>query len=257
MKSIISIISPESKICHVNIDIKLKKNLKKLLSRMGYLNYYLKFLFNLALHFLFCMNISTLNSRNAFPTYTNFKMQEDVQKNNNNNFICNFPNGEYQNSQNLNDSFNSDDEIFNFIFNFDLPHDFINQQTKELNICDTSQINKDNKILDKKSNCSSNALNSSEKRVKECSQSSRCSTRASKRKVGLTQKADLFKKMYYQIFTSKKKFPKMLVKQIHEIILVPCFLDKMSREEYRRIDLYFQDYAKYSDRISLFILFLL
>lgn len=82
---------------------------------------------------------------------------------------------------------------------------------------------------------------------------SRGSTRASKRKIDLSRKANMFKKLFYQIFTSKKKFPKQMVKKIHEIVCAPLFLKKMSREQFRRIDLYFQENSQYSERILIYL----
>lgn len=74
-------------------------------------------------------------------------------------------------------------------------------------------------------------------------------TRAPKRKVDLSQSELSFKDRFYAIFTTKKKFEKKLVKQIHDFIRKPFGFERMSREEFRRIDIYFQNYAKYSSQI--------
>lgn len=74
-----------------------------------------------------------------------------------------------------------------------------------------------------------------------------------KRKLNRSHQNNEFKKLFYQIFTSKKRIPKEIVKKIHNIILVPLELKKMSRDEYRKIDLYFQNYLKYSTQILIYL----
>ena len=83
--------------------------------------------------------------------------------------------------------------------------------------------------------------------------SSRSSTRAPKRKVNLSYRADDFKKLFYQTFTTKKRFHKSIIKKIHDIILIPLQLRKMAREEYRRIDLYFQNFARFGAQILIYL----
>lgn len=75
----------------------------------------------------------------------------------------------------------------------------------------------------------------------------------SMRKLNLSHQQNEFKKLFYQVFTSKKRIPKEIVKKIHNIILVPLELKKMSREEFRKIDLYFQNYLKYSTQILIYL----
>ena len=74
-------------------------------------------------------------------------------------------------------------------------------------------------------------------------------TRAPKRKIDLSRTEMSFKDRFYAIFTTKKKFEKNLVRIIHNHIRKQLGLRTMSREEYRRIDLYFQHFAKYSETI--------
>lgn len=74
--------------------------------------------------------------------------------------------------------------------------------------------------------------------------------RAPKRKVDLSEDALHFKNEFYSVFVKKKKFEKRLVKIIHnEILAKDCVLKPMTREEGRRIDLYFQNYASLSKKI--------
>ena len=75
------------------------------------------------------------------------------------------------------------------------------------------------------------------------------SKRTSKRKVDLSKKAELFKNAFYKVFTSKKKFPKHLVKEIHDFICQYIPLPKMKREHIRSIDLYFEEYSTFSEII--------
>ncbi|KAK8881678.1 hypothetical protein M9Y10_004438 [Tritrichomonas musculus] len=75
--------------------------------------------------------------------------------------------------------------------------------------------------------------------------------RRPKRKINLLPNAQSFKNDYYSILTSRKKFSKDLVKIIHNSVLVKNIqgLKNMDREEFRRIDLYFQNYASKQDQI--------
>lgn len=71
-----------------------------------------------------------------------------------------------------------------------------------------------------------------------------------KRIVDLSDPEKYFKNQYYKIFISGKKFEKKYVQQIHNRFLknIEGF-KKMKREEFRRIDLYFQNYAPHQDQI--------
>lgn len=79
-------------------------------------------------------------------------------------------------------------------------------------------------------------------------------TRSPKRKVDLSHNELSFKDRFYAIFTTKKKFEKKLVKQIHDYIRKPFGFERMSREEFRRIDIYFRNYAKYSPQILSYLI---
>ena len=57
------------------------------------------------------------------------------------------------------------------------------------------------------------------------------------------------KSAFYKIFTNKSKFPKKLVKEIHEYIRKFIKIPKMSREHIRRIDLYFEEFSNISEII--------
>ena len=73
-----------------------------------------------------------------------------------------------------------------------------------------------------------------------------------KRKVDLLENQQSFKNSFYsKIDDKKKKFPKKYVKDIHEKVLMKYIegFKKMEREEFRRIDLYFQNYAPYREQI--------
>ncbi|KAK8837067.1 hypothetical protein M9Y10_037116 [Tritrichomonas musculus] len=71
-----------------------------------------------------------------------------------------------------------------------------------------------------------------------------------KRIVDLSDPEKYFKNQYYKIFISGKKFQKKYVQQIHNRFLknIEGF-KKMKREEFRRIDIYFQNYATHQDQI--------
>ena len=60
--------------------------------------------------------------------------------------------------------------------------------------------------------------------------------------------------MFYHVFTNKKKFQKKFVKEIHDIYLQKSFhFNKMTREESRRIDTYFQNYFQCQNQIIQFL----
>ena len=78
--------------------------------------------------------------------------------------------------------------------------------------------------------------------------------RAPKRRVELDNDEQEFKNKYYSIFTNYKKFDKVYVKKIHKLFLMDHFnFNKIIREEYRRIDLYFKHYSQYKDSILDFL----
>ena len=78
--------------------------------------------------------------------------------------------------------------------------------------------------------------------------------RAPKRRVELDNDEQEFKNKYYSIFTNYKKFDKVYVKKIHNLFLMDHFnFNKIIREEYRRIDLYFKHYSQYKDSILDFL----
>ena len=75
-----------------------------------------------------------------------------------------------------------------------------------------------------------------------------------KRIVDLDDNEKEFKDQFYSHFTKRKKFKKEFVFQIHELFLMKRFnFEKMTREECRRIDLYFQKYAKHKESILDFL----
>lgn len=77
--------------------------------------------------------------------------------------------------------------------------------------------------------------------------------RKRKRKIDLTPDQENFKNRYYKYFTQKKKFSKDYVIKIHKIIAQNLSFPKISRDETRQIDLYFQHYAFAQDRIFDYI----
>lgn len=77
--------------------------------------------------------------------------------------------------------------------------------------------------------------------------------KVTKRKIKLSKKAKLFKNAFYQIFTTKKRFPKKLVQKIHEFVSKFIPINKISRDQIRCIDLYFKEFACFSELIISFI----
>lgn len=74
--------------------------------------------------------------------------------------------------------------------------------------------------------------------------------RLPKRKIVLDEKACELKSGYYATFTYKKSFPKENLLKIHNLFISPQLgLSKMTREETRQKDLYFQHYACKKDEI--------
>lgn len=83
--------------------------------------------------------------------------------------------------------------------------------------------------------------------------SSGASLKAPKRRINLSPKARYLKDNYYLIFTNKKKFPKTLVKKIHEIIQKPLNLKPFSRSITRFHDLYFVENANDAEKILTYL----
>lgn len=74
--------------------------------------------------------------------------------------------------------------------------------------------------------------------------------RSPKRKIILDEKACELKSAFYATFTFKKSFPKENILKIHNLYISPQLgLNKMTREETRQKDLYFQHYANKKDEI--------
>ncbi|KAK8871440.1 hypothetical protein M9Y10_007168 [Tritrichomonas musculus] len=71
--------------------------------------------------------------------------------------------------------------------------------------------------------------------------------------VRMNEKASIFKFSFYQIFTTRKKFPKKYVIMIHNQICINLNLRSINRDETRSIDLYFSNFAKHSEKILLYI----
>ena len=74
-----------------------------------------------------------------------------------------------------------------------------------------------------------------------------------KRKLKLSQKAQYLKNNYYLVFTKKKKFPKTIIKKIHNIIKDPLNLKPMTREVVRFNDKYFEEYSNESFNIIQYL----
>ena len=74
-----------------------------------------------------------------------------------------------------------------------------------------------------------------------------------KRKVHLSDDAIVFKNYYFSLFTKKKKFPKEYVKVIHKYMMKYIKLPKMTRDQVRCSDLYFQDFEPYQLEILSFL----
>lgn len=77
--------------------------------------------------------------------------------------------------------------------------------------------------------------------------------KAHKRKVKLSPKARYLKNHFYLIFTNRKKFPKDLVKKIHEFIEKPLHLKHFSRNMIRSHDLYFKENAENCEKILKYL----
>lgn len=77
--------------------------------------------------------------------------------------------------------------------------------------------------------------------------------RKRKRRIDLTPDQESFKNRYYKYFTQKKKFSKDYVIKIHKYMAQHLSFPKISRDETRQIDLYFQHYAFAQNKIFDFI----
>lgn len=73
-------------------------------------------------------------------------------------------------------------------------------------------------------------------------------------KVEISKEAVEFQENLYKMFTKRRKFKKIYVKEIHDKILVDQFgFEKMSRAEYRNNSIYFNNYARMSLKILGFL----
>ena len=113
---------------------------------------------------------------------------------------------------------------------------FLNDEFIQIDL-DADYSNDDNSSLDSQEQ---NFLDSSFETV--LPQRNHFRRRSPKRKVDLSEAVQDFRFMFYHVFTNKKKFQKKFVKEIHDIYLHKSFhFNKMTREESRRIDTYFQN----------------
>lgn len=71
--------------------------------------------------------------------------------------------------------------------------------------------------------------------------------------VNLNEKELNFQFSFYQIFTTRKKFPKKYVVLIHNEICSNLKLRRINRDETRSISFYFHNFAKHAEKILLFI----
>lgn len=77
---------------------------------------------------------------------------------------------------------------------------------------------------------------------------------SSQKKVELSDDECDFKYNFYQILTSKKRFAKTIVRDIHNYMSKNYFkFQKMTRNQFRNIDLYFHDYSKYKEQILIYL----
>ncbi|OHS99415.1 hypothetical protein TRFO_34139 [Tritrichomonas foetus] len=67
--------------------------------------------------------------------------------------------------------------------------------------------------------------------------------------IQLTNEAVIFKNELYHLFGEKKRFSKSDVKTIHNNICQKLCLSKITRSEFRSMNIYFNNYAKYMDII--------
>lgn len=71
--------------------------------------------------------------------------------------------------------------------------------------------------------------------------------------VKMSEKASDFKFAFYQIFTTRKKFPKKYVVLIHNEICGYLDIRRVTRDETRSINLYFANFAKHHEKILYYI----
>ena len=71
--------------------------------------------------------------------------------------------------------------------------------------------------------------------------------------IKLSEKALNFQFSFYQIFTTRKRFPKKYVALIHNEICHNLNLRRINRDETRSIFLYFENFSKYAEKILIFI----
>lgn len=135
----------------------------------------------------------------------------------------------------------SDDDEFNIAFNFD-PNQNI----------DISGLEFPSSLFELPIEPENN-LKIAQKEVPVEGSTPRISTRGFKRRIDLSGPSKSFKNFFYKIFTTKAKFPKQLVCKIHNKVCKSLNLPKISREESRSIDLYFQNYSKDSERILIYL----
>ena len=88
----------------------------------------------------------------------------------------------------------------------------------------------------------------------KCANSSfRPSHKGQKQKIDLPNKTQRFQEDFYLAFTNKKRFPKLLVKKIHQLIAADLGLAKFTRSMERVIATYFISFSQYSDKILSYI----
>lgn len=76
-----------------------------------------------------------------------------------------------------------------------------------------------------------------------------------KKNIILSPNAKNFQLNYYLVFAKKyNKFPKPLIRKIHNIIKKPLGLDRMKRDAIRVKDKYFEQYVQYSWKIIQYLL---
>ena len=110
--------------------------------------------------------------------------------------------------------------------------EFERRNNENLNLCDQKCIIEDNSLKNNKSKPVS---------------------RRKKTFAKLNEKGQNFQFSFYQIFTTRKKFPKKYVILIHNEICINLNLRRINRDETRSISQYFDDFADHSEKILLFI----
>lgn len=71
--------------------------------------------------------------------------------------------------------------------------------------------------------------------------------------VNFSGRVQNFRNFFYLIFTERKKFKKEYVKKIHDYMRGYINFPKMTRNEFRKVELYFQNYAPYDYLIISFL----